>query len=125
MAVNTSPGSFKHVEWIDIQGNGLMAECAVMKKDAQGNIFFFELGKLDGIDRARIGKLVRSRNAATMELWDLMDNTTLNNGMNALTYFHQLVKIISVDGVVYSPRDGVIGTGRAGRHQVGTPSLSK
>ena len=40
-----------------------------------------------------------------------MDNTTLNNGVNALTYFHQLVQIITQKGVIYSPRDGVVGTG--------------
>lgn len=111
MTVRTSPGQFPHVKWIDIKGNGLMVECAVMKEDAQGNIYYFELGRLDDIDRQRIARLLTSRNAPNMELWDLMSNTTLNNGVNALSYFHQLVKIISADGVVFSPRAGTVGTG--------------
>jgi len=111
MTVRTSPGQFPHVKWIDLKGNGLMVECAVMKEDGQGNIYYFELGRLDNIDRQRIARLLTSRNAPNMELWDLMSNTTLNNGVNALDYFHQLVKIISADGVVFSPRAGTVGTG--------------
>lgn len=111
MKVRTSAGQFPHVKWIDLKGNGLMVECAVMKEDAQGNLYYFELGRLDNIDRQRIARLLTSRNAKTMELWDLMSNTTLNNGVNALTYFHQLVKIISADGVIFQPRAGTVGTG--------------
>lgn len=110
--VKTSEGQYPHIKWIDLKGNGIMVECAVMKTDQHGNIFFFELGALDGIDQQRIARLVQSRNAPTMELWDLMSNTTLNNGVNALTYFHQLVKVISQDGVIYSPKGGSVGTGR-------------
>ena len=110
-AIRTEPGNFPHVKWIDLKGNGIMVEAAIMKEDRHGNIYFFELGKLDDIDRQRILRLLQSRNAHSMELWDLMDNTTLNNGVNALTYFHQLVQIITQKGVLYSPRDGVIGTG--------------
>jgi hypothetical protein len=42
-----------------------------------------------------------------------MSQTTLNNGVNALTYFHQLVKVISEDGVIYTPKGGVVGMGTA------------
>lgn len=110
--VRTSPGQFPHIQWIDIKGRGIMVECAVMKTDSHGNMYYFELGMLDAIDKQRIARIVQSRNALTMELWDLMSNTTLNNGANALQYFHQLVKIISASGVEYSPRAGSIGTGQ-------------
>lgn len=110
--VTQSAGQLPHVRWLDLKGQGLMVECAIMKEDEQGNIYYFELGNLDNIDKQRVGRLLRSRNATTMQLWDLMSNTTLNNGVNALTYFHQLVKVISADGVIYTPKGGVVGTGR-------------
>ena len=110
MAVNRQKGSLPHIEWLDLKDNGMMVECAIMREDASGNIYFFELGALDSIDKQRVSRLVRSRNAPTMELWDLMSNTTLNNGCNALTYFHQLVNVISPAGIIYSPKGGVVGT---------------
>jgi len=109
MAVRTRKGKFPHIEWLDLKGDGLMVECAIMKKDAHGNISFFELGKIDSIDKQRVARLVQSRTAEQFELWDLMSQTTLNNGVNALTYFHQLVRVISADGVIYSPKGGVVG----------------
>ena len=34
---------------------------------------------------------------------------TLGNGMNALDYFHQLVKIITPSGTILDPKQGVVG----------------
>lgn len=125
MPVRTRKGKFPHIEWLDLKGDGLMHECAIMKRDEHGNIYYFELGKCDGIDKQRVARLVRNRNAENFELWDLMSQTTLNNGVNALTYFHQLVKIISPDGVIYSPKGGVVGMDtRAGTFQDAAPSIA-
>lgn len=122
MAITTAKGATTHIEWLDLKNNGLMVECAIMKKDQQGNIYYFELGHLDSIDKGRMARILRSRNANNFPLWDLMSQTTLNNGVNALTYFHQLVKIISPDGIVYTPKGGVVGTERrAGTVQVNDP----
>jgi len=101
-----------HVEWIDLKGNGVVVECAVMKKDDFGNIYYIDVSTLDKIDKTRLARMLASRHARTLPLWDLMNSTTLNNGMNALTYFHQLVRIITPEGVVISPRAGHIGVGR-------------
>ena len=109
MAVRSRKGKFPHIEWLDLKGDGLMSECAIVKKDQHGNISFFELGKIDGIDKQRVARMVQGRNAETFELWDLMSQTTLNNGVNALQYFHQLVRVISADGVIYTPKGGVVG----------------
>jgi hypothetical protein len=57
-----------------------------------------------------------------MELWDLMSNHTLGNGMNALTYFHQLVKVITPDGKITDPRAGRMGLARAGVVQMKAPA---
>lgn len=101
-----------HVEWIDLKGNGVVVECAIMKRDDFGNIYYIDVSALDKVDKTRIAKMLASRHAKTFPLWDLMNSTTLNNGMNALTYFHQLVKIITPDGVIMNPRQGHVGVGR-------------
>jgi hypothetical protein len=110
--VRTHKGAQPHVEWIDLKGNGVMVECGVMKRDGFGNIYFIEIPSLDNIDKTRLARILANRNALNFELWDLMSQITLNNGVNALVYFHQLVKIITPDGVVMNPRAGTVGTGR-------------
>lgn len=109
--VRTAKGNLPHIEWIDLKGDGLMVECAVLKKDALGNIYYIPVTALDGIDKQRMARIITNRNANNFELWDLMSQITLNNGINALEYFHQLVKVISKNGVIMNPRAGVIGTG--------------
>lgn len=111
MSVTTHKGDLPHIEWIDLKNNGVLVECAVMKKDARGNIYFIQTNVLDNTDRRRLGRILANRNAKNFPLWDLMSNITLNNGVNALEYFHQLVRIITPQGVVMSPRSGEVGTG--------------
>lgn len=98
---------FPHVKWIELKP-GKLTECAILKEDQYGNLFYFEIPKLDNTDKRRLFKLLTNRHAKSMELWDLMSNHTLGNGMNALTYFHQLVKVVTPDGVITDPRMGVI-----------------
>lgn len=111
MTVQTMQGQYPHVEWIDLRGNGVLVECAVMRKDDFGNIYFIEIPALDQIDKNRLARILTNRNANNFELWDLMSQITLNNGINALQYFHQLVKIITPKGVIMNPRQGTVGTG--------------
>ena len=110
--VRTHKGTHPHVEWIDLKGNGVMVECAIMKRDGFGNIYFVEIPSLDQIDKTRLARILSNRNANNFALWDLMSQITLNNGVNALVYFHQLVKIITNDGVIMNPRAGTVGAGR-------------
>jgi len=110
MAVSMQPGNMPHLFWIDLANDGIYTECAVMKKDGLGNIYFFPLNALDKIDKGRLARILSNRNANTFELWDLMSQITLNNGVNALTYFHQLVELITPNGKRMRPREGVIGT---------------
>jgi len=112
MAITKRQGGFPHVYWIDLKGNGVLTECAVLKTDGFGNTYYIELPMLDGIDKNRIARIVRNRNAPNFALWDLMSQVTLNNGLNALDYFHQLVKIITPEGVILNPRAGEVGTGK-------------
>lgn len=61
-----------------------------------------------------MAKIVSNRNSTAFELWDLMSQVTLNNGVNALEYFHQLVEMITPTGKRMTPREGVIGTDMTG-----------
>lgn len=114
-------GAFPHVEWVDLRGDGTLVEVAVVKRDHEGNTYFFELNKLDAIDRQRIFTIITKRVADRFELWDLLSQHTLGNGMNALTYFHQLVKILTPAGTVIDPKAGIVGV-RAGVQQVTPPA---
>jgi hypothetical protein len=111
MSLTIRPGHLPHVKWIDLQNNGTLVECAIMNEDALGNIAFIQVNQLDAVDRRRLLKIITSRTANQFPLWDLMSNITLNNGVNALTYFHQLVRTVSRNGVISSPRPGELGTG--------------
>lgn len=120
IAVENS-AEFPHVKWIELK-QGVMTECAVMKEDQYGNLYYFELSKLDDIDKGRLHKILMNRHANTMPLWDLMSNHTLANGMNALNYFHQLVKVITRSGVITNPRAGQIGRSAGTRQMAPAPA---
>ncbi|TFH08278.1 MAG: hypothetical protein E4H14_06730 [Candidatus Thorarchaeota archaeon] len=114
MAMNVSykyqvSPEYPHIMWLELQGDGLLHECAILKRDEMGNLFYFSVNALDDIDRRRLAQLLADRNARNFELWDLMSQKTLGNGMNALAYFHQLVKVLTPNGKVLDPRSGVMG----------------
>ncbi len=111
MSITVRPGHLPHIKWIDLNNNGVLIECAVMNEDALGNIAFVQVNQLDAVDRRRLLKIITGRTAQQFKLWDLLSNITLNNGVNALTYFHQLVRTISQNGVISSPKPGELGTG--------------
>lgn len=101
--------NFPHVEWLDLYGDGTLHECAVVKTDAIGNVYFIRLRELDLVDKRRIAKILTGRNASNFALWDLLFQTTLGNGMNALEYFHQYVRVKTPRGQIMLPTVGAIG----------------
>ena len=110
MTVRTVPSrDFRHIEWIELHGDAVLHECAVMRRDGQGNILYLEINNLDDVDKRRLVDILMSRNADKMELWELCEQKTLGNGQNALKYFHQLVKIMTPGGKIIDPRAGVMG----------------
>jgi len=113
-------GNIPHTEWIDLKGNGVLVECAILKEDDNGNKHYIEIPNLDDIDKRRLVSILNNRNVKNFELWDLMSQVTLNNGVNSLAYFHQLVKVITKQGVVMNPRDGHIGIGKVSIGDVGS-----
>lgn len=102
-------GAYPHVFWLDLEGNGSLTECAVMKIFPNGDINYIPLAQLDNVDKERMLKIINNRNAAMYELWDLMGQITLGNGKNALEYFSQLVRAKTASGV-----DIPVGAGRMG-----------
>lgn len=107
-------GSHPHIYWIDLKNDGVFVQCAVMKIDELGNVYYIALNTLDEIDTARITKIVNNRNAAHFEMWDLMSNITLSNGINALEYFHQMVNTVTANGKLIKASAGAIGAASAG-----------
>lgn len=93
-------GKYPHIEWLDLQSNGVASECAILKRDPDNNIYFFPLNSLDMIDKKRLLDIVTNRNAHMYELWDLMSQITMRNGVNALTYFNQLAKVLTPSGQI-------------------------
>lgn len=102
-------GAYPHLEWLDLYGDGIAYECAIMKRDENGNVSFIKLANLDDIDKSRLRDIVTHRNAKGHALWDLMSQVTLGNGVNALEYFHQLVKILTPSGKILDPVMGRMG----------------
>jgi len=83
-----------------------------LKEDGFGNVYYLEIPSLDAIDKNRIARILAKPRASEVPLWESMGQSQLKNGMNALDYFHQLVKIITPEGVIMNPRIGAIGTGK-------------
>lgn len=115
-----SNAKYQHVRWVDLVGNGIAKEVLVLSEDtSNGDICFIPVDHLDDIDRARVVSMLRSRDAATLPLWEVMANTTLKNGQNALLCFHQLVKVRTMAGQILPP-----GKGR-GAHNIPQQTLTE
>lgn len=98
-----------HIEWIELHADGVLHECAVLKRDPFGNVYYFKTNSLDSIDKQRLAGILADRNANSFELWDLMSHRTLGNGVNALAYFHQLAKVLTPSGKTVDPQAGQVG----------------
>ena len=107
MAIDIIKGKYPHVGWVDVEGDGILTEIAIMKNGVNG-LMFIRLNNLDPIDKQRLLRIIGNRNAHLYELWDLMSNLTLGNGANALEYFHQYVKVLTPSGEVINPTLGRI-----------------
>lgn len=102
--------SHAHIAWADLNNNGVLIEIAVIALDEKnGDLYFIPIAALDSVDRDRLIRIITKRDASKYALWDLMSNSTLKNGENALVYFNQLVKVRSVSGQIFSPGAGKVG----------------
>jgi hypothetical protein len=96
---------YKHTRMVKI--DEVMQEVLVMKEDhTNGDIYFIKVQHLDRIDKERMIKILKRRDAANYELWDLLSQVTLPNGQNALVLYHQLVRVLHRNGKVSLPGHG-------------------
>lgn len=80
--------SLPHIFLCDVDDSGLLKEIALVKKFKDGTVYYIEIDSLHNIDKGRIKKIVTSQHADKYELWELMAQSRLSNGMSALDFFH-------------------------------------
>ena len=80
--------SLPHVFLCDVDDSGLLKEVALVKKFKDGTIYYIEVDSLHLVDKGRLKKIVTSQHADKYELWELMSQSKLSNGLNALEFFH-------------------------------------
>jgi len=105
------PTSMNHIFYFDVEGDGRLREVALVKaaKTQAGTIqsvYYIDIALLDNVDKGRLKSLVTSTHANKYELWDLMSQNQLNNGKNALDYFHQLVRTVHGPGATNTQLGG-------------------
>lgn len=97
----------RHVFLIDWNDDGILKEIAVVSEMPDGTVYGIEVDKLHPIDKSRLKKFLVSVHADKYPLWELLSQGKLNNGTNALDFFHMnYVK-------VKRPRGAVLGGGLA------------
>jgi len=106
-AIEKRATDLRHVYLCDWNDDGILREIAVVMETQDGTLFGIDVDKLHPIDKARLKKVITSVHADKYPLWELLSQARLNNGMNALDFFHNnYVK-------VKRPRGAVIGGGLA------------
>lgn len=98
---------FAHVERVDIHDTGSLREVAIMKRFENGSFSYIDTALLDQLDKSRLKGIVQSVHADKYDLWELCEQTTLSNGLNALDYFHQMVRTKFAPGHVAAPAEGL------------------
>ena len=115
--IEKRPCDLKHVYLIDWNDDGILREIAVVMESPDGTLYGIEVDKLHPIDKARLKKFLVSVHADKYPLWELLSQGKLNNGLNALDFFHMnYVK-------VKRPRGAVLGGGLASVEVYGTDTL--
>ena len=108
------PTGLNHIYFFDVTGDGRLREVAVVRavKNPDGtvrSVYYIDVALMDQVDKGRMKGIITSRHADKYELWDLLSQNTLNNGKNALDYFHQMVKVEHGRGAVNTSMGGGLG----------------
>lgn len=105
--INNKPSKLHHVEYIDVNDDGILEEVAIVKREANGTIHYIDIAPLHPIEKARLKNIVTSQHADKYPLWELMAQTKLENGMDALSFFHQsLIKVKRAPGSITTQYGG-------------------
>lgn len=94
-----------HIHFIELEPHsGEEHMCVLVKHDkVSGDRYIIQVKDLDNIDERRIVDILRKRDSKRLPLWEVLSNETLRNGMNALEYFHQYVKVLTQNGRIVNP----------------------
>lgn len=114
--IEKRPTDIRHVYLIDWNDDGILREIAVVSEMPDGTIYGIEVDKLHPIDKARLKKFLVSVHADKYPLWELLSQSKLNNGTNALDFFH--VNYVRSK----RPRGAVLGGGLASVEVYGSDS---
>lgn len=88
-SIEMRPTNLNHVYLVDWNDDGILREIAVVMIDPRdGSVFGVEVDKLHPIDKSRLKKFLVSVHSDKYALWELLSQGKLNNGCNALDYFH-------------------------------------
>jgi hypothetical protein len=87
-SIELRPTSLPHIFLCDVDDSGLLKEIMLVKKFKDGSLYYIEIDTLHQIDKGRIKKIVSSTHADKYEAWELLSQSRLSNGMNALDFFH-------------------------------------
>ena len=96
---------YEHIKYMRVGKSTMVEEVLILAEDVS-NVYFIRTNELDEVDRTRVRSILGKRNANNFPLWDLLDQTTLGNGKNALEYFHQLAYVQNAEGDVSRPGKG-------------------
>jgi hypothetical protein len=99
--------SYNHLRRVRVGKSSFEEEVLVIAEDrSNGDIYYVRVNELDHVDRQRAIQVLGKRDANQYPLWDLLDQTTFKNGVNALEYFHQLTYVMNRQGDVTRPGKG-------------------
>lgn len=107
----------KYIKNLDLNRNGVAVEVTVVnalivgtdeKGTPQHEIWFIKNDELDPIDKQRLLEVLQksARVNDFQPLYETLADVTLGNGVNALDYFHQYVKVLYPSGVIQRPKLG-------------------
>lgn len=100
----TAQSTMKHIEFLDVLKNGTKREVAIVKRWDDGTIHYIDVPALSPLDKSRLKAALQSPGAKSMPLWEVLSAITLNNGINALDFFHanhvKVIKGADKDGIV-------------------------
>lgn len=107
----------RFIKKLDLKRNGVAVEVTIVKavpvgNDGKGNeeyeYWFIRNDELDEIDRVRLLEILQksARVNDFQPLYETLADVTLGNGVNALDYFHQYVKVLYPSGVIQRPKRG-------------------
>ena len=78
----------EHIKSLDVNNTGIKRDVAIIMEAKDGSIFYVDIASLGPIDKGRLKAALTSPGSKSMPLWQVLSTMTLNNGLNALDYFH-------------------------------------